>query len=349
MLAGKMKLNRMVSVTLVAGCALTATAADLVNLSVEIDGWTMMPIAENGATTHIIAARNDDETLTTDIDVVLYEKTATGWSGWAYYPSVTKEDAMIDIADEFGLSDPFGGEWHIELDQVDVLDHVMPRVGFGKGFFMTDPLYQIADAMDDPEPLAEAAEDGGMAAGSGAANTGSFTNGGTPIGDPSPIGDCGCDACIQTTIASRVDQFYNQQLFTLADASQSIVDDLAGLMLACCWPSDVSSTTNGLWSCGPWGPPTRTDSSSIGSDNCLYERTVTRTRYKFGTIVCFDCTRLNYSQTCTETGTQTARTTVEDSVPCPVAGPDPADEPTECRPYTGVTHTAWAPPKPTCP
>jgi len=79
-----------------------AAASDLVDMSVEIDGWTMLPFADAGATTHIIATRNDDEALTTDIDVVLYEKTIDGWDGSAYDPSVTKEDALIDIADEFG-------------------------------------------------------------------------------------------------------------------------------------------------------------------------------------------------------------------------------------------------------
>ena len=74
-----------------------ATASDLVDMSVVMDGWTMLPIADAGATTHIIAARNDDEALATDIDVVLYEKTVDGWSGSAYDPSVTKEEAFIDI------------------------------------------------------------------------------------------------------------------------------------------------------------------------------------------------------------------------------------------------------------
>ncbi len=143
-----------------------ALAHDLVNISVEMDGWTMLPIADAGATTHIIATRNDDEALFTDIDVVLYEKTADGWSGSAYDPTITKEDALIDIANEFGLSDPMSGDWMIDLDQEDVLDYTLPRAAFGKGFFVTDPLYAIANHIDDPEPLAEGAEDAGLAAGS---------------------------------------------------------------------------------------------------------------------------------------------------------------------------------------
>ena len=41
-----------------------------------------------------------------EIDVVLYEKAATGCSGEAYNPSVTKEDTMIDITAESGLPSP---------------------------------------------------------------------------------------------------------------------------------------------------------------------------------------------------------------------------------------------------
>jgi len=168
-----------------------ALASDLVNISANIDGWTILPIADAGATTHIIATRDDDQALTTDIDVVLYEKTPTGWDGFAYDPSVSKEDAMVDLATEFGLDDPFGGTWLIDLDPANATGSALPRQPFGKGFFVTDPLYLIANQLPDPNPLVQSAQSAGMPAGGGAINTGSV--GGTNVGPPS---NCDCNLCI---------------------------------------------------------------------------------------------------------------------------------------------------------
>lgn len=345
--------NRLMSVALVSACAWVATGADLVNLSVEIDGWTMMPIAENGATTHIIAARNEDETLTTDIDVVLYEKTATGWSGTAYHPSVTKEDAMIDIANEFGLSDPFGGEWLIDLDEIDVLDHVLPRVGFGKGFFVTDPLYVIAHQMNDPEPLVEAAESEGLAAGSGAANTGSISGGGgsTPVGPGQPIG-CGCDACIQDSIAAGVDASLSDPTLDL-DAIESIAHIESQNQISCClpWTWTTTTTTAGCTGTGPWAL-FDSDVVIIGGGyqlQCRYKRPVTDTQTRDRIRRCFDCTRIPFSQTRTRTGEQRTIDSYEFTSPPAPTCPAVPGFTGPCNLTRVLTQTAWTPAPPACP
>lgn len=320
-------------------CSVAAGAADLVNLSVEIDGWTLMPIAENGATTHIIATRNDDETLTTDIDIVLYEKTATGWSGSAYDPSVTKEDAMIDLADEFGLSDPFGGDWHIDLDAVDVLDHVLPRVGFGKGFFVTDPLYVIAHQVDDPEPLAEGAEQSGLSAASGAANTGSISSGsggGSDSGPPQST-DCGCDACIQDSIAAGVDASLSDPTLDL-DAIELIAYAESQNFISCCIPWTWTVRTNpwSSWFCqGAWvytGP--------ASTSGCNWERTATRQQTRKRKHRTAGCTVCTWTQFRSESGTITT-TTLRD----PTTGV--CNTPTGCGTPTSVDDRQdWTPPSP---
>jgi len=317
-----------------------------------------MPIADSGATAHIIATRDDDEALTTDIDVVLYEKTATGWQGEAYDPHVTKEDAMIDLADEFGLPDPFGGEWHIDLDEEDVLEYMLPRAAFGKGFFVTDPLYVIAEHMVDPEPLAEAAESSGLAAGSGAINTGSISggSGGTQVDPPNPDG-CGCDACAEGIL----DGIVAGSDAGLADPSLSLEDmELIGheateAIIGCCWPRNWTQRGSSTSTCTPTGAwvLTGTTTRPVAGGfrlTCEYSRPVSVFNTRKQVSRCFDCTRTTFNQARTLTGTQTTSNSVDylptDPVPaCPGPGSGAA-----CGIVGGVTtDTDWTPPIPACP
>lgn len=337
------------NVTLLVATA-TTQAADIVNLSVEIDGWTMTPIVENGATTHIIATRNDDETLTTDVDVVLYERTANGWAGTAYDPSVTKEDAVLDLADEFGLPDPFGGKWHIDLDADDVLGHVLPRVGFGKGFFVTDPLYVIAHQLNDPEPLAEAAENSGLPAGSSAINTGSI-GGGAVADPPQPIGSC-CDVCLQDSIAAGVDASLSDPTLDL-DAIELIAYAESQSQSSCCWPWTwtTSTTETGCTGTGPW-VLFDSDVASLGSGyqlQCRYRRPVTDTQTRNRIRRCADCTRIPFSQSRTRTGEQRTIDSYEfQSPPAPTCPAVPAWT-GPCNLTRVLTQTAWTPAPPACP
>lgn len=328
----------------VLSCAAAAQGGEIVDFSVEVDGWTMMPIAENGATTHIIAARNEDETLTTDIDVVLYEKTIDGWSGSAYDPSVTKEDAMIDLADEFGLPDPFGGEWHFELDPEDVLEHMMPRVGFGKGFFVTDPLYVIANQIDDPEPLAEGAEDAGLPAGSGAINTGSLSGGGADVGPPVPT-DCGCDACIQDAIFAAAEALLSELDMLVEDIHAVYTQELVDRGGCACNGGIVHSrrTNIPVWTCGPWRLIDSTPISGGTGFSCKCERTMTRTITRNCVIVCANspgCPSFVYIQSRTQTSSEIKFTVGETCSPpaIGICGP----------PSTSVQTSGWVGSPPVC-
>ncbi len=324
-----------------------SSASELVDMSVIMDGWTMLPIADAGATTHIIAARNDDEALTTDIDVVVYEKTLDGWSGSAYDPSVTKEDAFIDIADEFGLSDPFDGTWQIDLDEEDVFGFVLPRVAFGKGFFVTDPLYEIANHLDDPESLAQGAETAGLPAGSGAINTGSISGvspGGTDVGGGQPA-DCSCDACIQTAIAAGADALLIEPGFTSSQID-AVIDANLHQGAGCC-PERVTygTVTNGAWICSAW--VFQETDPTPGGVTCRYKRDAFRLQSRTYTIRCIGddiCTVLEGTQNRIESGTQTGSTLAATAAGCTppvgvvcVAG------------ALGRTYTSWAPPLPDCP
>ncbi len=342
---------------LLSGAAGCLRASDLVNFSVEIDGWTMLPIAENGATTHIIAARNDDEALSTDIDVVLYEKTTNGWEGAAYDPSVTKEDAMIDLADEFGLSDPFGGEWQIDLDADDVLEFVLPRVGFGKGFFVTDPLYAVAQLLENPEPLAEAAEGSGEAAGSSAINTGNVSSGtgGSDAGGPQST-DCGCEnACIQTAIAVGADIYLAAdptsqiEADDALDAADLAIETYLQTLFPCCRRRTVTNTFNsGSWVCGPWVPtgPASPVLLSEGLWVCEYTRTSTRNQTRTRIRTCWDCTRCTWRENRTQTHTESYSSEFY-SIDNPPACPGPTGAPS-CSSITANPSGSWTPATPPC-
>jgi hypothetical protein len=318
-------------------------ASDLVDMSVEVDGWKMLPVSDLGLTTHIIAARVDDQLSTTDIDVVLYEKTAGGWSGTAYDPSVTKEDAMVDLAAELGLADPFGGTWQIVLDPSNSIGIASPRLAFGKGFFVDDPLYFIANQLPDPEPLAQLAESAGLAAGSGAINTGSI--GGTDIGGGQST-NCGCDACIQDSIAAGADAF-------LANPSMLVeeIDDVIGASLAaspgggCC----IERTTCGPISFGPWScTGWSLNDHNPHTGNCEYVRTAFRLQTIRCSKICSDClTKVSFTQNRIESGdifwvtggTQYPSDCTEPTVSCSSSVFFIQD----------LTTTNWTPPPPSCP
>ena len=326
-------------------------------ISVEIDGWTVLPIADQGVTTHLIATRDDDEALFTDIDVVLYERLDDGWSATAYDPQVTKEDAMVDLASEFGLADPHDGDWWIDLDEEDYLDYILPRVPFGKGFFVTDPLHDIAQFLDDAEPLAEGAEDSGLAAGSSAINTGSITGtpigGGGDVGGPQPGGggeDCGCeDACIQESILIGTNAYLADQSLD-AEAVEAIAYDYLQTALACCIPHTwrVGPVTKSCSPVGGWAFAGSRNQSIAGGRRltCDYTRTVVETKTRKCIKRCFDCTKLPHTQVSLRTGTQTTSISIDYQgvvPPCPPPG-SPL-----CAVTDGTTWGPWGPPPPTCP
>jgi len=222
-----------------------------------------------------------------------------------------------------------------------VLGFVLPRVGFGKGFFVTDPLYQIAHQVSDPEPLAEGAEEAGLPAGSGAINTG------TGVGPPTPVGGCGCSSgvCIQSGIAAGADALLIDPDLTSAQIDDFIEVDLQQSMACCIERRTYGTITNGAWNCSAW--------RFLGTDptpggvTCRYERDAFRLQSRSCSIRCIgedSCTVITVTQNRIQTGIQTGSTTATTA-----AG---------CTPPTGVacvagafgrTHTGWSPPPPNCP
>ena len=252
---------------------------------------------------------------------------------------------MIDIANEFGLSDPFDDGWHLTLEREDVLGYMLPRAAFGKGFFIEDPLYFIAEMLDDPDPLVEAAELAGVAAGGGAINTGSF-GGGVGIGDPIS-NDCACggNPCIQYAVAAGADAFLIDQGLSVSE-----IDDIIGAYLenvpgggGCCIERITCGplVTSG-WNCSGW---VLTDfAPTLGE--CEWSRNVFRLQTINCVKKCSDCvTRISYSQSRIQSGTAVVITT-------PAGTAADCISPLNTCNTTGVTEwstTGWAPPPPSCP
>ncbi len=331
----------------VACCTSVSLGTDLAGVTVEVDGWTLVPLRDATAMTHMIAARDDDELRVTDIDVVLYIRTAAGWDAEAYDPSISKEDALLDLATEFVLPDPMNGDWMIDdLDVADVTGAAGDRAPFKTGFFTEDPLSEAASALDNPQPLIEAAESLGLASGGSLANSGNLTN---PI-DPQPTG-CSCAVinCLQDSISAGVDAMIADSTLT-PEQIDAIMNEEMQIAFGCCiyWisyygPSDWQT------SCGGWQ---LVDSNSIpgGGTNCDYERDVTMIRTRLAFKQCWDCTRFFVVQTQTHTGCQSTRETVIQGDPCPDPGdvgePDGECVITDCG--DAVTGP-WTPSLPPCP
>jgi hypothetical protein len=323
---------------------------------VEVDGWTILPIASDGATSHLIATRDDHMALATDIDVVLYERTADGWLGSAYDPSMTLEDAAVDLAAEFGLTSPLEGSWLIDLDPANITGHILPRVDFESGFFTANPLYMIAAQLDDPDPLAEAAEQSGFPAATSAVNTGR-----TPVGpgtlypgQPQPIGNC-CTLCqgyLRDAVAAGADAFLSGQAGTVSEA-EAVAFDTWQNLAACClpWTWTTSSSTVSCTGTSPWLIVGQSDQNVTGgrTRRCVYERNAIKVETRDRIRRCFNCQRTPFTQTRTITGVQTdtANTFAPTGQPLPAcpSGPTPSNPP-GCS--VEGTATNWAPPPPSC-
>lgn len=307
-------------------------ASDLVGFSVEIEGWSVLPISDAGETTHLIAARIEAETLTTDIDVVLYERFGDIWTASAYDPSITKEDAMLDLSSEFGLSDPFLDQWLVGLNEENVLDFILHRVPFGKGFFVTDPLYNVAQLLDDPEPLVEGAEDAGLAAGSGAINTG-VLSGGSDVGSPQPTNE----DCIYISIAAGVDAYLSDPDLNVEDIELIAHDEMEAMICFC-----IEWTWRGR--AGAWSSWTCTGWNLVASDpvagTCTYSTYASRQRSASNRKRCYNCTVLNWTTFETQYGALTL------TVPMGPGGS--CSPPAACGAPQSSTSTGWVPPDPNC-
>lgn len=304
MIRGSKFLTAAVSIT-ISSCVAGSFGNELVPITMSTDGWTLSPVSDSGSTTYIIATRNDYEASMTDIDVVLYERVSNDWFASAYGSDVTLEDALLDLADEIGLPDPRDGDWMIGFDEANVLDYVTPRMPFGKGFFVQDPLYDIAQQLENADPLVEGAEDAGFEAASSVTNTGSVSGGsfgGGDAEDPEP-GDCGCDdACVQNLLSNIVEAHLDDPTIPIELVMQ---EETEGVLCPCYYSIAFASppTPWTAWACAAWGNVVP-DASGI----CRYSTTATRIRTRVVTKHCFSCIT-GYS-TVTWTQFQTMRGTL---------------------------------------
>ena len=329
-------------------CTSISLGTELSGVSVDVDGWTMVPLRDAAGVTHMIAARDEDELRMTDIDVVLYTRSAAGWDAEAYDPVVTKEDALLDIAAEFGLPDPMDGGWGIELDAEDVSGVAGTRAPFKTGFFTDDPLSEAADAMDNPQPLVEVAESLGLPSGGSLANTGNVGSQIDP--QPSPLDGCGCTVinCLQDSIALGIDAMITDAAMSLEDG-EAVAHDAMQAAFACCIPWTWSSWTGpwSAWACTSGWVNTGHADQSAGTTTCFYRRDVERSRMRTRVRRCFNCNIIAGHQNQRQTGEQETTQLVPRGSACP---PTPASGPScTSGPNVGtITSTGWTPPLPPC-
>lgn len=331
-------------------CLLTpwARSAELAGVSVGVSGWTIVVLRDAEATTHLIAARDDDKARGTDIDVVLYIRTAEGWDAEAYDPATGKEDALIALATEFGLPDPMSGDWGVEgLDPQSVTGFAGPRMAFKTGFFEADPLSEAAAAMSNPEPLVQTAEGLGLAAGSSVVNTGSV--GGI---EPQPVPEeCGCAAglCIQDAIAAGVDALIADPELEFEAVEGIAYQEWTGgnaFFFCCPWEWTQWEGPWSDWDCSSPMVYERSELLPYGLKECFYTATVERRKQRIRIKRCLNCMVYSRRQTLTETCTFTSSIIVPDANDCPESPSAPT--PCDC-PSGGSTQTSdWTPPLPGC-
>jgi len=295
---------------LIAAVAFSAVCVggEYAGVTIGIDGWTIVPIHDTIATTHLIALRDDDELRMTDIDTVLYTRTSAGWDAEAYAPGVSKEDAMIDLANDLQLSDPMLLDWDLGLDAPDVTGVDATRAPFGKGFFVSDPLYAAAEVLENPQPLIEFVESTGGASAGSAINTGGISA--NPV-DPQPWDEnCGCALCLQNSIAAGIDAMVGDPTVDVIEAEGIAHTDL-NTAIACCRPWTWTNWIGpwSAWECsyGTAWVYTGRLALSINQDYCYFDRSVKRTQQRTRVRRCFNCTQFAVLQSRIEFGIQEDR------------------------------------------
>ena len=315
-------------------------------VTIKIDGWTIVPIHDTLATTHLIALRDDDELRTTDIDTVLYTRTSAGWDAEAYAPGVSKEDAMIDLANDLQLSDPMLLNLDLGLDAPDVTGVDATRAPFGKGFFVSDPLYAAAEVLENPQPLTELVENIGGASAGSAINTGGVSA--NPV-DPQPWDEnCGCALCLQDSIAAGIDAMVGDPTVDVIEAEGIAHTDLH-TAFSCCWRWTWRGASTLIGCNTTWGPSTGCVWNTLhcamvcdftGTSTCTYTRTNSRRTWA--------CVRCTWTETGTKTGPVSCTSTeyfIDQNCVNPGAGYVPPTSP-DCsnpQPGGGITWTGSPP------
>lgn len=333
--------------------AATDTDYAITPFSVDVDGWTILAVSDGDQVSHLIAARTGHLEKNTDVDVVLYTRLQAGWAASAYDPSVTIEDALADIAQEFGLASPLSVPWPVDLDPTQFTEVVPSRNPFDSGFFISDPLSGIASQMANPEPLVSAAEDAGVAAGGSVVNTGSLSAG--DVVGPEPVPGCPPrnNYDLQDAIATGFDSLLAGVSVTIGEA-ESIAFVHWENQRACCIPWTWTTTTTawGPWyCCSGWAlDPAYPSPIQNGpcSANCHYERDICRDRTRTRVRRLLNCTRCTWTEVQTEKGQHKGRATVDLSgsgcvIPAGFACPGVPDNIPACTdpPHTGVSKTGW--------
>lgn len=331
-----------------------AVAGEYAGVTVEVDGWTIIPVHDTVATTHLIALRDDDALRATDIDAVLYTRTASGWDAKAYAPGVSKADALVDLAADLGLGDPMALDWELGVDPSGLTGGDFTRAPFGKGFFLSDPLYPAAAAMADPEPLAEFVEALGGASASSAVHTGSVT----PIDEPDigGTGEGGCVTALQDALAFGLDAMIADPTVDLVEVD-NLTQWYSQSNFACCWPRTWTNWQGpwSAWDCvggTGWAFTGRTLLPG-GQDNCNFKRQVQRSRMRTRVRRCFNCSQTAVHQTQTQTGWQVGvGGPVLRGAPCP-AGPNAPwpncnAGPNAVNPALRTQTSGWSPALPPC-
>ncbi len=268
-----------------------ASADELRDMNLVVEGWTYTPVEVDGEVPVLVALRNPDQ-LPAGITGLYATEQADGTWDIEAWPNASYEEIVLFLAEHLEqpveeVADALYGiylDWDLMADP-DVVG--LPPEPFGFGVIAGDPLEPVVANSGDPQTILELLELLDYPAVS--TISGASTTGGTasPDGECDPISVDEWFAVLSSSFESEIsvpDTLYE----TYHTLYQVHPPNCPGCP-ACtgCKPvKAIYPTTSGPWTCGGWTLVFSATEAELGFCASDYRRLVTRTQTR--KIICVD-------------------------------------------------------------
>jgi len=301
--------------------------------------WTLVPTLLDGKVESFLALR-EDMAYGENLTAVWYRKVAAadGTESWETkaFEDQDQSKAIRAVKLALALGDSTDESWPVAVAAVAAAEPE-PMV---KGVLESDALAPLVADLEDPQPIVEMLEDAGLKA----AWIGPLEGGQLATAEPGVV------ACPQHVVLAALASGVEASSVAGADLEAVAFAKLQAGCLGICLPwtwTSAGPTPWSPWVCLGWQVTQGPQYTHCGI-TCHYERMVVRSRTRVRTQRRLDCTRVSWTQTQTQDGSQTGRCTddladegCDSQPPCPPAPCNPAT--TSCEPTTGVSSSGWWP------
>ncbi len=283
-------------------------------ISIELDGWSYLPVIDQGDVEAIVCLRSQESGLS--INALWCEPSGDGaWSALAW-EGASPEEISSFVFDHVGATaetlDNLALLWPVEIDPALVLIYLQNPVNpapFGDGVFLGDVLeLLISDYPEVLEPL-ESVGYSAVSSLSGSSISGGTFGGGTPS-QPPVRKDDECVAAVE--LLNILEISFESTDVSIDIFSQVFEDEMAAANSNCgCVEKTVAlSSTGWVYTCGPWIQTAVIQPGGLTNTDCKFnfERTVSGINTKIRKHTYPNCSTATCTQTMFREGFQTDQT-----------------------------------------